>query len=112
MLETKRAIKPLLTRQPRNRGERHENASNGNPEQLQYVALLIVANFMRKYGFQFRLGELRDERVEQDNCSKTPERRRAGVGEARPFAGIQHLEGARGEIRRLRQRNDAVGELS
>src|SRR5260370_2988343 len=73
MLETKRAIKPLLTRQPRNRGERHEDASNGNPEQLHYVALFVMANLVREHGFQFRLGEMRDKCVEQDDFSNTPE---------------------------------------
>src|SRR6266487_4655385 len=111
MLETKRAIKPLLTRQPRNRGERHEDASNGNPEQLQYVALFIVANFMRKYGFQFRLGELRDECVEQDNFSKTSESGKEGVGVTRAFAAI-HLDAARGKIRALRQRKEAFAQRS
>src|SRR5436309_8184270 len=110
MLETKRAIKPSLARQPRNGGERHEDASNGNPEQLQYVALFIVANFMRKHGFQFRLGELRDKCVEQDNFSKTSESGEEGVGVARAFAAIHHLDAARWKIGALRQCKEALAQ--
>src|SRR5216117_1218401 len=73
MLETKRAIEPFLTRQRRDRGKRHKHASDGKSEQLHYVALFIMANFMREHGFQFGLAELRDECVEQDDFSKTSE---------------------------------------
>src|SRR5881396_3042193 len=61
ILETKRAIKPLLTRQPRDRGERHKDASDGNAEQLQQVALFVMSNFMREHRFQLWVSELGDE---------------------------------------------------
>src|SRR5436309_14219925 len=99
MLETKRAIKPLLTRQPRNRGERHEDASNGNPERLQYVALLIVANFMRRYGFRFRVGGLGGACVDQDNFSKTSAPGKEGVGVPRAFAASHPPDPAGERIR-------------
>src|SRR4029077_13353170 len=86
MLEAKRLIKPLLTRHPRDRGERHKDGSGGNAEQLQYVTLFIMANFMRKHVFQFRLGELGDESIEQYDFSKTSEPGEEGVGVARASA--------------------------
>ncbi len=60
MLETKRAIKPLLPRQPRNRGEADKHARDGNAEQFKDVALFVMADLMRKDRFEFRFGELRD----------------------------------------------------
>src|SRR5215216_2823996 len=73
MLETERLIKPLLTRQPRDHSKRQKDAGDGKAEQLQHVALFVMANFMCQHGFQFRLGELRDKCVEQDAFSKTSE---------------------------------------
>ena len=58
MIETKRAIEPLLMRQPRDRGECHKDASDRNAEQFQDVTLFVMSNFMREDGFQFRLAEL------------------------------------------------------
>src|SRR6266513_4592201 len=78
--ETKCAIKPLLTRQPRDDSKRHKHASDGNAEQFQYVALFVMANFMREHRFQFWFGKLRDECFEQDNFSKTSETGEEGVG--------------------------------
>src|SRR4030095_14071513 len=95
MLETKRAIKPLLTTQPRDCGKRHKHASDGKAEQLQYVALFVMSNFMPEYGFQSRLRELRDECIKQDDFSKTSEPGEEGVGVARAFAAIHYLDAAR-----------------
>src|SRR5438552_17715985 len=108
MLETKRAIKPLLARQPRDRGERHKDASDGNAEQLHYVALFVMANFMREHRFQFRLGELRNQCVEQDDFSKTSEHGEEGVGVARAFAAIHNVDAARGKLGAPRQCNEAL----
>src|SRR5260370_19115544 len=102
MLETKCTIKPLLTRQPRDDSKRHKHASDGNAEQFQYVALFVMANFMREHRFQFRFGKLRDECVEQDNFSKTSQPGEEGVGWARAFAAIHHFDAARGKIGALR----------
>src|SRR5438034_8017155 len=82
MLETERAIKPLLTREPCDRGESDKHARDGNAEHFDHVALFVVANFMRKNGFHFRLGELRDQCIEQNDFSKTCEPGEEGVGMA------------------------------
>src|SRR6266702_3141085 len=112
ILETKRAIKPLLTRQPRDRGERHEHTSNGNTKQLQYVALFVMADFMRKHRFQFRLVELRDECVEEDDFSKSSEPGEERIGVARAFAAVHHIDAARGKICALRQCEKAPAQRS
>src|SRR5207237_8133119 len=111
-LDTKRAIKPRLTRHPTDRGERHEHTSNGNTKQLQYVALFVMADFMRKHRFQFRLVELRDECVEQDDFSKSSEPGKEGVGVARAFAAVHHIDAARGKICALRQSEQAPAQRS
>src|SRR6266511_2108289 len=80
MLETERMIKPLLTRQPGDGAERHNDAGDGNAKQFDYMALFVMANFMRKDGFHFRLCKLRDQCVEQNDFSKTPEPGEEGVG--------------------------------
>src|SRR5215831_3082520 len=90
VLETKRAIKPLLTREPCDRGERHNHTSDGNAEHLNYVALFVMPNFMREHRFHFRVGELRDECVEQDDFSKSSKPGKEGVGVARALAAIHH----------------------
>src|SRR5437867_6922628 len=110
MLEPKGAIKPLLTRQPRDRRERHKDAGDGNAEQLQYVAFFVMANFMRENGFQFGFGELRYECVEQDDFSKTSEAGEEGVRVARAFAAIHHLDAARGKIGALRECKKALAQ--
>src|SRR5260370_18323845 len=102
ILETKCTIKPLLTRQPRDGSKRTKPASEGNGEQFQYVALFVMANFMREHRFQFRFGKLRDECVEQDNFSKTSEPGEKGVGVARAFAAIHCFDAARGKMGALR----------
>src|SRR5438034_11423378 len=79
IFKTKRAIKPLLMRQPRDHRERYKDASNGKPQQLYYVAFFVMTNFMRQHGFQFRLGQLCNECVEQDDLSKTAEPGEEGV---------------------------------
>src|SRR5260370_35096432 len=66
ILETKCTIKPLLTRQPRDDSKRHKHASDGTAEQFQYVALFVMANFIREHRFQFRFGKLRSGWREQD----------------------------------------------
>src|SRR5205823_9925164 len=112
MLETERAIKPLLTRQPRDRGERHKDASDGNAEQLQHVALFVMSNFMREHGFQFRFGELRDESIEQHDFSKTSEPGEEGVRVARAFAAIHCLDAARGKFGALCECKQALAQRS
>ena len=82
------------------------------PSSFSYVALFVMANFMREHGFQFRLGELRDQCVEQDNFSKTSEPGEEGVGVARAFAAIHHLDAARGKIGALRQCKEALAQRS
>src|SRR5258708_34469108 len=94
MLETERAIKPLLPREPCDRGESDKHASNGNAEHFNYVALFVMANFMREDGFHFRLGELCDQCLEQNDFSKTSEPGEEGVGMTRAFAAIHHLDPA------------------
>src|SRR5207247_9381452 len=103
MLETKRAIKPSLTRQPRDRGECHKDASYGKAEQLQCVALFVMPNFVCEHGFHFRLGELRDVCVEQDDFSKTSEPSEEGVRVARAFAAINYLDDASEKVTTLRE---------
>ena len=71
-----------------------------------------MANFMREHRFQFRFRKLRDKCVEQDNFSKTSEPGEEGVGVARTFAAIHHLDAARGKIGALRQRKQAVAQCS
>jgi len=112
MLETKRAIKPSLTRQPRDRGECHKDASDGNAEQLQYVALFVMPNFVCEHGFHFRLGELREECIEQDDFSKTSEPSEEGVRVARAFAAIHYLDAARGKVSALRECKQALAQRS
>src|SRR6266540_2725779 len=99
-------------RQPRDRGERHKNASDGNAEQLNYVALFIMANLMREHGLQLWVGELRDESIEQDDFSKTPEPGKEGVGMARAFAPIHHFDAARGKVGALCQCKEALAQCS
>src|SRR6202035_2769264 len=96
MLETKRAIEPLLTRQPRDRGEPCKDASDGNAEQFQHMALFIMPNFMREHRFQFRLCQLRHERIEQNDFATTPEPCEEGVRVARAFAAVHQFDAARG----------------
>src|SRR5207253_10861584 len=102
ILETKRAIKPLLTRQPSDDSKCDKHAGDGNAEQLQYVALLVMANCMREHRFQFPRGKLRDESVEQDNFSKASEPGENGAGVARAFAAIHQFAAARGNVVPLR----------
>src|ERR1051326_3631869 len=59
MLEPNRAIKRLLTREPRNRGESYENTSKRKAQQRCCGTLSIMTNFMREHRLQFRLGKLR-----------------------------------------------------
>src|SRR6184192_3322063 len=68
--------------------------------------------FMRKHRFQFRLVELRDERVEQDDFSKSSEPGKEGVGVARAFAAVHHIDAARGKICALRQSEQAPAQCS
>ena len=71
-----------------------------------------MANFMREHGFQFRLGELRDQCVEQNDFSKTSEPGEEGVGVARAFAAVHHLDAARGKTGALRQCKQALAQCS
>src|SRR5207247_6597550 len=87
MLESKCAIKPVLTRQPCDRSEPHEDNDNGNAERLQYVVFLVMADFVCQYGFQLRLGELRDESVKEQYFEKTNEPGGECVGVAGAFGG-------------------------
>src|SRR6266487_3587367 len=112
MLETEGAIKPLLTRQPCDRGERQKDTSDGKAEQLQYVALFVMPNFMCEHGFQFRLGELREECIEQDDFSKTSEPSEEGVRVARAFAAIHYLDAARGKVSVLRECKQTLAQRS
>src|SRR6266540_69555 len=112
MLETERVIKPVPTRQPGDRGKRHNNASHGNAKHLDYVALFVMANFMREHGFQLRLGELCDQCVKQDDFSKSSESSEEGVGVSRAFAAIHHLDAARGKTSAPRQHKQPLAQLS
>jgi hypothetical protein len=112
MLEPERAIKPLLTREPCDRSESDKHARHGNAEHFNYVALFVMANFMRKDGFHFRLGELCDQCVEQNDFSKTSEPGEERVGMTRAFAAIHHLDAAGGKTCASRQRKQAFTEGS
>src|SRR6266513_1106135 len=103
MVETERTIKPLLTSQPGDRGERHDNTADGNYEHLNYVALFVMADFMCENRFQFGLGELCDERVEQNDFSKTSEPGEERVGVSRAFDAIHYFDTASGETSSSRQ---------
>src|SRR4030095_9709756 len=112
ILETKRTIKPLLACQPGDRRERHNNAGDGNAEHLNYVALFVMANFMREYGFQLRRGELCDQCVEQHDFSKTSNAGEEGVGVARAFTAVHNFDAARGKMGTLRESKEALAQLS
>src|SRR5437899_12057890 len=112
MLKTKRTIEPVLACQPSDRRERHDNAGDGNAEHLNYVALFVMANFMREYGFQLRLGELSDQCVEQHDFSKTCKAGEEGVGVGRAFTAVQDVDAARRQMGRLRLRNEAGAQGS
>ena len=74
------------------------------------MAFFVMPDFMRKHGFQFRLGQLRDKCVEQDDFSKTSEPGEEGVGVTRAFAAIHHLDTAGGKIGPPRQRKEAFAQ--
>src|SRR5215471_15505398 len=112
MLETKRAIKPLLTCQPSDGGKRYKHASHRQAEQFRYVPLFVMANFVRDHGFQFWLGELRDECIEQDDFSKTSKPGKERVGVARTFAAVHHIDAARGKLGAPRQGEKALAQRS
>src|ERR1700747_3084184 len=106
--KTECAIKPLLARQPGDRGESHKHTRDGNAKHLNYVALFVMANFMREDRFQFQFGELIDECVEQNDFSKSSKPGEEGVGVARAFAAIHYLDAACGKMGALRQCKEAV----
>src|SRR5262249_61363214 len=112
MLETERAIKPFLTCQPRNRAERYKHAGDGNAKQFHHVPLFVMPDFMRQHGFQFCLGELPDEGVEQDDFSETSEPGEKGVRVTRAFAAVHYLDAARGKTGALRQRKETLAQCS
>src|SRR5882724_5813818 len=112
MVEAKRAIEPLLVCQPRDRGERHKDSNDRKGKELYYVAFFVMANFMREHGFQLRVGELRDECVEQNDFSKTSEPGEEGVGMARALAAIHCVDTARGKIGALCQCKEALAQRS
>src|SRR5439155_16601156 len=112
IFKTKRAIKPLLMRQPRDHRERYKDASNGKPQQLYYVAFFVMTNFMCQHGFQFRLAQLCNECVKQYDFSKATEPGEEGVGVARTFAAIHHLDAARWKVGALRQCKEALAQGS
>ena len=67
---------------------------------------------MREYGFQFRLAELRDKRIKQDDFSKTSEPGEEGIGMARAFTAIHHVNAARRKTGALRQCKEALSQSS
>jgi hypothetical protein len=105
-------IKPRLPRQPGDGGERRNNAGNGNAKQFHYMALLVMANLMRKDGLYFQLGELRDQCIEQNDFPKTSEPGEEGIGVARAFAAIHHLDAPAGKTRTSRQCKQALAQCS
>src|SRR4029077_10544205 len=110
--ETKRAIKPVLACQPGGRRERHDDAGDGNAKHLDYMAFFVMTNFMREYGFQLRLGELRDQCVKQDDFSKTSKAGEEGVGVARALTAVHHFNTAHRKMGTVRQCKEALAQLS
>src|SRR4030095_10404933 len=112
MLETELMTKPRLTRQPRDRRERHKHTSDRDAEHFNYVALFVVAYFMREHGFHLGLAELRDECVEQGDFSKSSESGEEGVGVARAFTAIHHVNATRGKTSAARQCKQPLAQPS
>src|SRR4051794_5143380 len=110
MVETECAIKPLLTRQPGDRRERHKHAENRNAEQLHNVTFFVMPDFMRKHGFQFRLGKLGYECVEKHNLPKTSQPGEEGIGVMRPFAAVHYFDAASWKISAPRQCKQAFAQ--
>ena len=80
------------------------------PSRLHDVTLFVMADFMRKHGFQFRLGELGYECVEKHNFAKTSEPGEEGVGVTRPFAAVHYFDAARWKIGAPRQCEEAFAQ--
>ena len=76
------------------------------------MALFIMPNFMCQHGLKFRLGQLRHQRVEQNDFTKTPEPCEEGVRVARAFAAVHQFDAARRKIGALRQRKQAFAQCS
>ena len=71
-----------------------------------------MPDFMRKHGFQFRLGKLGYECVEKDNFAKTSEPGEEGVGVMRPFAAVHYFDAAGWKIGAPRQCKEAFAQAS
>src|SRR5262245_51336680 len=71
-----------------------------------------MANFMRQDRFQLCVTELRNEYVEEDDFSETPEAGKESIGVARAFAAIHHLDAACGKIYAPRQCKEPLAQRS
>src|SRR6476660_1245343 len=110
IVETECAIKPFLTRPPADHCGANEHADDRNAEQLHDVTFFIVSDFMRKHGFQFRLGKLGDKCVEKDNLAETSEPGEEGVGMTRPLAAVHHFDPAGWKMGAPCQRKEAFAQ--
>ena len=71
---------------------------------------LVVPDFVREHRFQFQLGQLLDQRVEQDDFPETSETGKERVRVARPLAAVHHLNGSGGEPGSFAQAEQAFAQ--